>query len=111
MGIINTLREFKIGQFAIFDSVLAYVGIFLLAPLLTKIFYKFHLNITRSAWLWLTLPIAVIFHLVFRQNTPFMKMFLGPNGYLVAKVILLSMLFMGVRNIKVLKQTNDSSKI
>lgn len=111
MNFIDFLRQFRIGPFAIFDTALAYVGIFFVAPLLTKLFSRFHLNISRTAWLWLTLPIAVIFHLVFRQSTPFMKMFLDLNGFYIAKIILLSMLYMGLRNIKVLKKINDFSKV
>lgn len=110
MDFLGFLRQFRIGPIAIFDTALAYVGVFLVAPLLTKLFSLFHLRISRTAWLWLTLPIAVIFHFVFRQNTPFMKMFLDPNGFYIAKIILLFMLFMGLRNIKVLKKINDSSE-
>jgi len=104
MDFLDFLRQFKIGPFAIFDTALAYVGIFLVAPFLTKLFFRFHLNISRTAWLWLTLPIAVIFHLVFRQSTPFMKMFLDPHGFYVAKIILLFMLYMGLRNIRIIKK-------
>jgi ABC-type enterochelin transport system permease subunit len=104
MDILDFLRQFRIGPFAIFDTALAYVGIFLLAPVLTKLFYRFHFNISRTAWLWLTLPISVIFHFVFRQSTPFMKMFLDPNGFYIAKIILLFMLYMGLRNIRIIKK-------
>ncbi|MDO8511724.1 MAG: hypothetical protein Q7S57_00485 [bacterium] len=110
MDFLDFLRQFRIGPFAIFDTALAYVGIFLVAPLLTKLFSRLHLNISRTAWLWLTLPIAVIFHLVFRQNTPFMKMFLDPNGFYMVKIILLFMLYMGLRNIRTKKQVNDYSR-
>jgi ABC-type enterochelin transport system permease subunit len=104
MNFIDFLRQFKIGPFAIFDTTLAYVGIFLVAPLLTKLFSRLQLRISRTAWLWLTLPIAVIFHLVFRQSTPFMKMFLDPNGFYIAKIILLFMLYMGLKNIRIIKK-------
>lgn len=105
MDLLNILRQYKIGPFAIFDTVTAYLGIFLIAPLLTKLFYKIHINISRAGWLWLTLPISVIFHLVFRQNTPLMKILSDPfkfEFYLVV-VVLLFMIYMGLRKIKSLE--------
>lgn len=105
MGIIEVLRQFRIGPFTIFDTALAYVAIFLLAPLLSKIFAKINFQISRSSWLWLTLPIGVIFHLIFQQNTPFTRMFLDLNGFYIEKIVLLIMLYMGLRNIKRINQS------
>lgn len=109
MDLIGVLRQLRIGPFTIFDTATAYIGIFLLAPLLTKLFSRLHLYISRTAWLWLTLPISVIFHFFLHQNTPFMKMFLDPNGFYIAKIILLFMLYMGLRKIRTPKQINNSS--
>lgn len=99
MNFISVLRQFRIGPFTIFDTAIAYVGIFLLAPLLTKLFSKLHLNISRGEWLWLTLPISVIFHFVFRQNTPLMKILLDPSRFYIVAIALLFMTYMGLRNI------------
>jgi uncharacterized integral membrane protein len=105
MDVISIFRQYRIGPFTIFDTVTAYVGIFLIAPLLTKIFSKIHINFSRAGWLWLTLPISVIFHLIFRQNTPFMKMLLNPHQFqfYLGIIILLFMSYMGLRKIKTLK--------
>lgn len=100
MDVISILRQYRIGPFTIFDSATAYLGIFLIAPLLTKLFFKLHINISRSGWMWLTLPIAVVFHLAFHQNTPFMKMLLNPKYYYLPIIVLIFMLYMGLRNIK-----------
>jgi len=102
MYILHFLRQYKIGPFAIFDTVTAYLGIFLIAPLLTKMFSKIHINVSRVGWLWLTLPISVLFHLIFRQNTPFMKILLNPNQFqfYLGIIILLFMIYMGLRKIK-----------
>lgn len=110
MDYIGILRQFRIGPFTIFDTATAYLGVFLLAPLLTKLFLKLHLYISRAKWLWLTLPISVIFHFVSHQNTPFMKMLLDPKGFYIAKIVLLFMLYMGLRNIRTPKQINNSSR-
>jgi len=100
MDFISVLRQFRIGPFTVFDTLLAYVGIYLVAPILSKLFLKFNINISRTSWLWLTLPIGVIFHLILNQNTPFTNMFLDQNGGYLSKIILILMLYMGLRNIK-----------
>jgi len=105
MNLIGFARQFKIGPFAIFDTVLAFVGIYLLAPFLSKLFLKIHVYIPRVSWLWLTLPISVLFHLVFSQNTPFMKILSDPHQFqfYLGITILLFMSYMGLRKIKTLK--------
>lgn len=103
MNYITFLRQFKIGSFAIFDFVTAYLLVFLLSPLLTKLFSIFHISISRNAWLWLTLPISVIFHLIFNQKTPLIKMLLDPKHfqfYLVIAILLI-MTYMGLKNIRI----------
>jgi len=68
MDYVTMLREYRIGPFTIFDTVLAYLGILIISPLLIKLFSLVHLKITLASWLWLTMPLSVIFHLVFSQN-------------------------------------------
>ncbi len=107
MGFIDILRQYRIGPFTIFDTAAAYIGIFLVAPILTRLFSKIHLSISRTAWLWLTLPISVVVHFILHQNTPFMKMLLDPNDSYIAKIILIFMLFMGIRQIKIQKSIHS----
>lgn len=97
MNVIAFLRQFRLGPFAIFDTVLSYVGFFLLAPLLSKLFLKFHLSIPRSSWLWWMLPISVVFHLIFRQETALMKLLVSSDWSFVIVVSLVVMIFMGAR--------------
>lgn len=99
MDYLTLLRQYRIGPFPMFDIILAYAGIFILSPLLTKLFAKVHLNISRSSWLWLTLPLSVVFHLIFRQNTPLMKMLFDPSRFYIPVIVLLFMMYMGLRNI------------
>jgi len=102
MDYLIFLRQFKIGPFAIFDTAISYLGIFLLAPLLTKLFSYFKISISTSSWLWLTLPLSVLFHIIFRQNTPLTKILLDPRQFqfYLALVILLFMTYMGLKNIR-----------
>lgn len=101
--LIPYLRQFRVGPFAIFDIAISYLGIYLLSPLLIKLFAKIHVRTTLSTWMFLTLPIGVIFHVVFSQNTPLMKMLLDLGGHYLEKAILLSMVVMGIRSMQVIK--------
>ena len=100
MDYLQILRQFKIGPFAVFDTVIAYLGVFLIAPLLTKLFSKMNIIISRTGWMWLTLPISVLFHLVFRQNTPFMKTLLDQRYFFIPVIILIGMFYMAVKHSK-----------
>jgi hypothetical protein len=95
------LRSFKVGPFAIFDLVVSYVGIYLIAPLLSWVLSLVGLKADRAAWLWLTLPLAILFHLIFNQNTPLSKMVLSPNSGWLAKVVLVVMLVVGISQIRI----------
>jgi len=94
------LRSYRIGPFTIFDTVLAYVGVAILSPLLTKLFSVIHLKISLTSWLWLTMPLSVIFHLVFSQNTPLVKTLFSSDNFYIAWVVLLFMSFMGLKGIR-----------
>ncbi len=103
MDYITLLRQPKIGSLAIFDLIITYLGIFLISPLLTKLFSILHLNISRSSWLWLTLPISVIVHLIFNQKTALVKILSNPLKFefYLAIIILLFMSYMGLKSIRI----------
>ncbi len=88
------IRSFRIGPFAIFDFTISYVAMYFLAPYLSKLFRIFGLRISREQWLWLTLPIALITHLILGLHTPLTKMFLNLTGNFTTKLVVLFMLFM-----------------
>lgn len=92
--IITFLRSFRIGTFAIFDFAISYIAMYFLAPYLSKLFALIGIHINREQWLWLTLPIALVFHLIFKVNTPFTKMILNPSGGWIAKLVIIFMLLM-----------------
>lgn len=98
---LEYLRQFKVGPFAIFDTVISYVGILILAPLLSWLMSRLHLKIPISSWLWFTMPISVIFHIIFRQSTPLMKILTNPGQFqfYIALLILLTMTYIGLRGI------------
>jgi hypothetical protein len=98
MDYVTYLRQFRIGPFAVFDTVLGYLAIFLLAPLLTKTFTLFKLNIPRATWLWWMFPLSVVFHLAFNQQTPVLKTLADPLGFFVVSAVLAVMFFMGLKS-------------
>ena len=102
MNLLSQLRLFKIGPFAVFDTAISFIGIYLLAPLLSKIFRFMRLDIPLISWLWFVMPLSVVFHLVFAQQTPLMQLLSSSNGY-VAIGVLFGMTFMGIRKIHIMK--------
>lgn len=100
MDYVTMLREYRIGPFTIFDTVLAYLGILIVSPLLTKIFSLVRLKITLASWLWLTMPLSVLFHIIFRQDTPLMQILFNSDKFYIAWAVLLFMTYMGLRGIK-----------
>ncbi len=99
---IEFLRQFRIFEYAIFDFIAAFLGMYLLAPLLSKIFLKlFKLDIPKHNWLYLTLPIGITTHLLVGKITPMTKDFIDPSGHYIVKIFILILLFLGIRNIKI----------
>jgi hypothetical protein len=98
---ISFLRQFRIGEYALFDFVVAFLGIALLSPFLSWLFRKFFkLEIPKKNWVFLTLPIGIMTHLITGPITPLTENFLDLGGHYVLKVVILTLLFFGLRNIK-----------
>lgn len=106
MDTITFLRQFRVGPIAIFDVVVSYIGIFLLSPFLTILAWKAGLSISRKSWLWLTIPVGVIFHLIFNQQTALNKMLVNPINNLFATVVVIIMVYMGVKDIQRVKKNS-----
>lgn len=101
---INWLRSFRIYNFAVFDFVVSFVGIYFLAPLLSKLFRVFKLDIPRASWLYFTLPLGIIFHIAFKTFTPLTKYLLDPQQGIVIKVVIFLLLILALRGIKIIKK-------
>ena len=104
MTIIEFLRQFRIGGYAIFDFVASFVGIYLLSPLLSKLFLKIKLQIPKKSWIFLTLPIGVLIHILVSNVTPMTKNFIDLQGHYILKIIILILIIFGVKDIKILKR-------
>lgn len=101
---LEYIRQFRIGPFTIFDTVSAYLGILILAPLLEWLTSKINLKIPVISWMWFTMPLSVIFHIIFRQSTPVIKILSSPSQFqfYVVIIILFTMTYMGFRKISII---------
>lgn len=103
MTTIEFLRQFKLGEYAIFDLVASFLGIYLLSPFLSKIFKKIRLDIPKINWIYLTLPIGILAHLLVGKITPMTRDFLDLNSSYLLKILIIGLLFFGIRGIKIIR--------
>ena|SRR5680860_1686117 len=101
---LEFLRQFHAGDYAIFDLTVAFLGIFLLSPLLSKMFLKIGVYIPRVNWIFLTLPIGILVHVLIGSMTPMTKQFFSWPGNFWLKVSILTLLILGLRGIKIINK-------
>lgn len=101
---IEYLRQFRIGEYAIFDFAASFVGMALLAPVLSWLFKKIKINIPWQNWLYLALPIGIVTHLVVGNITPMTRDFLNLHDHYILKLVIIGLLTMGLRGIKKVKK-------
>lgn len=104
---IEFFRQFRFGEYAIFDIAIAFLGMFLLSSLLSKIFLKIKIDVPKKNWLFLTLPIGIISHLLVGNITPMTKNFITLDGHYILKIFILILLFFGIRGIKIIKKARQ----
>ena len=104
MTTIEFLRQFRILDYAIFDFAASFLGIYLLSPLLSKLFIKLRLDIPKKNWLFLTLPIGTLAHILVGNITPMTSDILNIHDHYILKIIMLILLFFGIRGIKIIKK-------
>lgn len=102
MNTIEYLRQFRIGGYAIFDFALSLLGMYLIAPLLSWLFLKIRIDIPKQNWLFLTLPISIIAHLLVGKITPMTAGFINIHGNYILKIIIIILLILGIRGIKII---------
>jgi hypothetical protein len=97
---LEVLRQFRLGEYAIFDLTVTFIGMALLAPLLSKLFLKFKIEIPKKNWIILALPIGILAHLLVGRLTPMTRNFLDLNSHYLLKVLIIGLSILGLRNIK-----------
>lgn len=105
MDPIEFLRQFRFGGYAIFDFTTAFLGIAIISPLLSKLFRKIRLDIPKRNWIFLTLPIGIITHLLINKITPMTARFLDLQGHYILKIVIVALLILGLRGIKVVQKS------
>lgn len=103
MFALEYLRSFKLFGFAIFDLSVSFLGIYLLSPVPTKLFRLIKLDISRTSWLYFTLPLSILVHIIFNTYTPMTKYFLDPNGHYLLKILIIGLIVLGIRGTNILK--------
>ena len=101
---IDTLRQFRIDEYAIFDLAAAFIGIYLLSPFLTKLFLKLRIKVPKQNWIYLTLPISIGIHLIIGSNTAMVQNFFDLQGHYILKLIIICLFALGTRGIKFMKK-------
>lgn len=108
---IDFLRQFRIAGFAIFDLSVAFLGILILSPLLSWLFRKLGVEIPKRSWIFWTLPIGIITHLIIGRKTPMTTDFIDLSGHYVLKIFVLVLLILGMMGVKRRKKSISAERI
>jgi len=100
MDWLKFLRSFRLANYALFDLATAFLGVFLLAPFLSRLALKIGLKIPLSSWLLFTLPLGILTHLLVGNRTAMTRDFLNPNGHYLLKILIILLLLLGLKEIK-----------
>lgn len=109
MNPLEFLRQYRIGEYAIFDFVASFLGIYLLSPYLSKLFLKIRIDIPKKNWIFLTLAIGIVAHLLVWNITPMTRDFFDLHGHYIVKAIVIGSTILGLRNIKIVKHESKKS--
>ena len=103
METLEYLRWFKIFGYAIFDLIISFWGIYLISERLSRLFLKIKIDIPKKNWLFLTLPIGILFHIIFGNITPMTRDLFDINWFYLIKVLILVLLVFWFKGIKIVK--------
>ncbi|NOR86682.1 MAG: hypothetical protein GQ527_03645 [Bacteroidales bacterium] len=77
---------------------------YFLGSLLSKLFRKINIEIPRMNWVYLTLPISILIHLLIGRITTMTADFVNPYDYYFLKILIIVLLILGLRGIKRIKK-------
>ena len=97
---LEYLRHFHFFGYAIFDLSLSFIGMYFLSGPLSKLFRKIKIIIPKINWVYLTLPIGILVHILVGTYTPMVKDFLSLNSHYVLKIVIIIFLILGLRGIR-----------
>ncbi|MDP3970552.1 MAG: hypothetical protein Q8P90_02530 [bacterium] len=97
---IEYLRQFRLGEYAIFDFAVTFLGMLLVAPLLTWLCKKIGFKVPIKNWVILGLPIGILVHVLVGNITPMTADFIDLHGHYLLKIFIVVLIFLGLRGIK-----------
>jgi len=100
METLEYLRSFTILGYAIIDLIASFWGIYLLSPRLIKLFLQIWIEIKTKNWMFLVLPIGILFHITFWNITPMTRDFLNINDFYFLKILIIVLVIFGLNDIK-----------
>ena len=80
MKYIEKIRSYRIWNFAIFDFVVSFVGMYILSIIL---------NVNPIRMLLLTIPLGILIHYLLGIETPLNKLFLSKNNLIIKLIVVL----------------------
>lgn len=103
MDIITTLRQYRLGEFAIFDFALTFLLAALAGPFLSRFLKKRGWHVPLINWYFLALPFGMLIHLLIGRMTPLTQQLLDLNGFYLLKGVMLLLVILGLRGIRKVK--------
>lgn len=100
MHVLEYLRQWRIGDYSVFDSVLTVIALLFLAPWLTKLCARFGVRVPVRNWYFLALPVSLVAHVLTGRYTPLTLQVLDPHGHVVVKIVMVALLALGLWGIK-----------
>ncbi len=100
---LETLRQFRVLDYAVFDLAISFLAAWILSPLLSFLFRKIKIEIPKRNWIIWTLPIAFIAHLIAGTNTLMTQRLLDPSGHYLLKIVIIFLTLLGFKGIKRMK--------
>lgn len=100
MNTIDYLRQFRLGGYAMFDFAAGFLGMLLLAPLLSHLSERAGFRVPKRNWVILMLPISILTHIAVGSYTPLTKNFLDLNGHYFLKLAVIGCCVLGALGIR-----------
>ncbi|MEI7512485.1 MAG: hypothetical protein WCK01_03430 [Candidatus Uhrbacteria bacterium] len=100
MTTIEYLRQYKVGEYALFDFAASFLGMLILAPLLSWLCKKAGIIVPKKNWVIFTLPLSIIAHVLVGKITPMTRDFLDPSGHYILKIVIVACLIFSFVGLK-----------
>lgn len=100
---IEFLRHYRMFGYAVFDLAVSFLGIYALSPLLSKLLFAFNVAVPKKNWVFLTLPLGIVVHLLSGTITPMTRNVFDAQGHFGLKICMIALCILGLRNVKRIK--------